>query len=90
MEPREIIPRTRSVVAAGGAFISSAGVVALATGIVLDAGLPWFGQVATFGVGALFALPVTAAFKTILAYAFRDRLTAIEVVEHHEADQTTA
>jgi len=41
-------------------------------------------------VGALFALPVTAALKTVLAYAFRDRLTAIEVVEHREADQPTA
>lgn len=38
-------------------------------------------------VGALFALPVTAALKTVLAYVFRDRLTAIEVVEQREADQ---
>ncbi len=38
-------------------------------------------------VGALFALPVTAALKTVLAYVFRDRLSAIEVVESREADQ---
>ena len=67
MEPREIIPRTRSVVAASGAFITSAGVAALATGIVFDAGLPWFGQLATFGVGALFALAMLTIALRLLA-----------------------
>ncbi|PKN55793.1 MAG: hypothetical protein CVU56_19470 [Deltaproteobacteria bacterium HGW-Deltaproteobacteria-14] len=67
MEPREIIPRTRSMVAAGGAFITSAGVVALATGIVFDAGLPWLGQVATFGVGALFAVAMLTIALRLLA-----------------------
>ncbi|TNF26574.1 MAG: hypothetical protein EP329_21060 [Deltaproteobacteria bacterium] len=67
MDPREIIPRTRSMVAAAGAFITSAGVVVLATGIVLDTTLPWYGQVATLGVGVLFALAMLTIALRLLA-----------------------
>ena len=56
MQPREVIPRTRSYTAAAGAFIASAGVVALAVGILVDTQLPAIVQVATLGVGALFSL----------------------------------
>ena len=66
-EPREIIPRTRSVLAASGAFITSAGVVVLATGIVVDARLPWFGQLATLTVGALFALAMLTIALRLLS-----------------------
>jgi len=56
METREVIPRTRSYAAAAGAFITSAGVVTLAIGILLDTALPPLVQAATLGVGVLFAL----------------------------------
>jgi len=67
MQPKEIIPRTRSFIAAAGAFITSAGVVVLATGIVLDTALPWYGQAATLGVGVLFALAMLTIALRLLA-----------------------
>lgn len=68
MNTREIIPRTRSFVAAAGAFITSAVVVALATAIVIDTTLPWYGQVGTLAVGVLFALAMlTIALRLLSA-----------------------
>lgn len=67
MEPREILPHTRSVAAAAGAFVTSAGVVTLTAGIVFDARLPGLGQAATIAVGSLFALGLLAIALRLLA-----------------------
>ncbi|PIE17556.1 MAG: hypothetical protein CSA66_05530 [Proteobacteria bacterium] len=52
---RVVLPRTRSVVAAVGATMAAAGVVALTVGLIGDSALPTDAQLLTGGVGLAFS-----------------------------------